>query len=194
MILEIINNEVTAVLQEVPGEQLVNAVYIEAPRGFTLSTKSHWKFDEELQQLVYTIVPLLVVQDGKIVGDFAQNSVYAVEGTIPAPEGYILGDYPMYDLDENGEIIASYPRSITRTQGQLVLLDIEVDEQGTSMLEAVEAAIAGIENKKDRIRAEIVYNAATWEIDNQFLKDMWQQFGRTPEELREVFRLAEKVH
>lgn len=194
MILEIINNEVTAVLQEAPGEQLVNAVYVEAPRGFTLSTKSHWKFDEELQQLVYTIVPLLVVQDGKIVGDFAQNSVYTVEGTIPAPEGYILGDYPMYDLDENGEIVASYPRSITRTQGQLVLLDIEVDGQGTSMLEAVEAAIAAIEDKKDRIRAEIIYNAATWEIDNQFLKDMWQQFGRTPEELREVFRLAEKVH
>ena len=73
--------------------------------------------------------------------------------------------------------------SITRRQGRLALLDV-------GRLDAVERAIAAIEDATERRSAEIEYEAHTWERGNEFLQSMWQQMGGTPSELDDLFILA----
>lgn len=75
------------------------------------------------------------------------------------------------------------PRSCTRRQGRLALLQ-------SGLLDAVEASIAAIEDPAARRAAQIEYEADTWERDNAFLQAMWAQQGGTPEQLYELFVLA----
>lgn len=75
------------------------------------------------------------------------------------------------------------PASCTRRQGRLALLH-------EGYLEAVEAAIAAIEDPVQRTQAQIEYEADTWERANLFLQAMWAQLGGTPEGLDDLFRYA----
>lgn len=75
------------------------------------------------------------------------------------------------------------PFSCTRRQGRLALLQI-------NKLDAVETAIAAIADPVQKRAAQIEYEAATWEKESAFVQSMWTQFGGTPEELDDLFRLA----
>lgn len=75
------------------------------------------------------------------------------------------------------------PASCTRRQGRLALL-------GLGLLDAAEAAIAGIENPAERSAGQIEYEAETWERANPFVQQLWESLGGTPEGLDDAFRLA----
>lgn len=78
---------------------------------------------------------------------------------------------------------ALVPQSCTRRQGRLALLQV-------GQLDAVESAIAAIDDPAQRRAAQIEYEADTWERVNPFLQAMWVQLGGTPAELDELFVLA----
>lgn len=78
---------------------------------------------------------------------------------------------------------ARVPRSCTRRQGRLALLQ-------HGLLDDVEDAVAAIEDPAARRAAMIEYEADTWERNNPFVRTMWAQLGGTPEQLDDLFRLA----
>jgi len=75
------------------------------------------------------------------------------------------------------------PSRCTRRQGRLALLN-------AGYLEMVEASIAAIVDPVERTKAQIEYEADTWERANLFLQAMWAQLGGTPEGLDDLFRYA----
>lgn len=79
----------------------------------------------------------------------------------------------------------SVPRSVTRRQGQRALL-----EDGNK-LAIVEAMIEAIEDPIEKRRAQIEYEAGTWERGNEFLRSMWAALGGTESELDDLFIMAD---
>ncbi len=73
--------------------------------------------------------------------------------------------------------------SCSRRQGRLALLEFE-------KLDLVESAIAAIDDPALRRRAQIEYEADTWERSNLFLQSMWVTLGGTSEELDALFACA----
>lgn len=87
------------------------------------------------------------------------------------------------ELVEAFEAFAVTPERCSKRQGELALLE-------AGKLDAVEAAIAAIDDAVAKRRAQIEYGADVWERDNLFLQGMWAALGGTPEELDDLFRLA----
>lgn len=87
------------------------------------------------------------------------------------------------ELAEAFEAFAVTPERCSKRQGELALLE-------AGKLDAVEAAIAAIDDAVAKRRAQIEYGADVWERDNLFLQGMWAALGGTPEELDDLFRLA----
>lgn len=75
------------------------------------------------------------------------------------------------------------PESVTRRQGRLALID-------AGKLLDVEAAIAAIADPVEKMKAQVEYDADTWERSNAFLVSMWLQLGGTEQELDDLFILA----
>lgn len=75
------------------------------------------------------------------------------------------------------------PQRCARRQGRLALLR-------AGYLAVVEQSIAAIPDPEQRMKAQIEYEADTWERDNAFLQAMWAHLGGTPEQLDDLFRLA----
>lgn len=79
--------------------------------------------------------------------------------------------------------ITVVPAKCTRRQGQLALLDRDVDA-----LIKVEAFIADIQDTLTRRKAEAEYFADTWERANPFLQVVWAQaLDGTPSGLDNLF-------
>lgn len=78
------------------------------------------------------------------------------------------------------------PVSCTRRQGQLALLS-------SGLLDAIEAAIAAIDDPQGRRQAQIEYGADVWQRGNAFLSQLWAHIGGTPDSLDDAFRLAVKL-
>ena len=87
------------------------------------------------------------------------------------------------ELAEAFEAFAVTPERCSKRKGELALLE-------AGKLDAVEAAIAAIDDAVAKRRAQIEYGADVWERDNLFLQGMWAALGGTPEELDDLFRLA----
>lgn len=75
------------------------------------------------------------------------------------------------------------PYSVTRRQARLALID-------AGKLADVEAAIAAIIGPAEKMKAEVEYEADTWERGNAFLQAMWAQLGGTDAQLDDLFILA----
>ena len=75
------------------------------------------------------------------------------------------------------------PQTVTRRQGRLALID-------AGKLVAVEAAIDATEDPIEKLKAQVEYEADTWERSNAFLQSMWAQLGGTEAELDNLFTLA----
>lgn len=75
------------------------------------------------------------------------------------------------------------PQQVTRRQGRLALLQI-------GKLDEVEQAIEAITDPLQKRRAQVEYEADTWERSNEFLQSLWAQLGGTEEELDELFIIA----
>lgn len=78
---------------------------------------------------------------------------------------------------------APVPTSCTRRQGRLALHQL-------GFLEAAEASIAAIEDGAERKRAQIEYEADTWERSNAFVQQLWASLGGSADGLDDAFRLA----
>lgn len=78
---------------------------------------------------------------------------------------------------------APVPDKCTRRQGRLALLEL-------GKLDAVEDAIAAIEDPIEKRAAQIEYEADTWERENAFVQSMWAALGGTPAQLDGLFRIA----
>lgn len=93
---------------------------------------------------------------------------------------------PNYVASSAGDWVEKLPvpPSIKRRQGRLALLEV-------GKLDAVESAIAAIEDPTGRRAAQIEYEADTWERLNAFLMEMWAQLGGTEAELDSLFVIAE---
>lgn len=74
-------------------------------------------------------------------------------------------------------------KSVTRRQGRRALL-----ERG--YFQAVEGYIASIADETERMRAQIDYEADTWERANPWVNHMLELLGLTPEQGDELFKLA----
>ena len=81
------------------------------------------------------------------------------------------------------------PQQCSGRQGQKALLRTPYGED-SNMLAAVKALIASIPDDFMREDAELDFNAATWERNNQTLQALWVQLGGTEEQLDNLFVLA----
>lgn len=75
------------------------------------------------------------------------------------------------------------PQSCTRRQGQLALIELGKYTEVLAYLEA-------IPDPKDKMIAEVEWQAAVWEVTNPFLKSLWAALGGTQESLEDAFILA----
>ena len=75
------------------------------------------------------------------------------------------------------------PASCTRRQGRLALHQL-------GFLVAAEASIAAIEDGAERMKAQIEYEADTWERSNVFVQQLWASLGGSADGLDDAFRLA----
>lgn len=75
------------------------------------------------------------------------------------------------------------PQRVSRRQGRLALIDV-------GKLAEVEAAIVAIVDPIEQMKAQVEYEADTWERGNAFLQAMWAQLGGTESELDDLFVLA----
>jgi len=87
--------------------------------------------------------------------------------------------------DVTGEYLepTSSRESVTRRQGRLALIDV-------GKLAEVEGAIASIIDPIERLKAQVEYEADTWERSNEFLQGMWALLGGTESQLDDLFTLA----
>lgn len=83
---------------------------------------------------------------------------------------------------------ATIPQQVTRRQGRLALLETQTDD--TNYLVLVEAAISSMSDPLEQMKAQVEYEADTWERDNAFLQSMWAQLGGTEAELDDLFIAA----
>lgn len=75
------------------------------------------------------------------------------------------------------------PQQVTRRQGRLALIEV-------GKLADVETAIAAISDPIEQLKAQVEYEADTWERSNEFLQTMWAQLGGTEQQLDNLFLLA----
>lgn len=114
---------------------------------------------------------ILRIEDGAMIPmdadnrDYAEYLLWIKKGNTPEP------------VDAVSKVT---PSQCTRRQGRLALLAI-------GKLDAVEDAIAAIEDPAQKRAAQIEYEADTWERDNLFVQTMWEQLGGTPQELDDLF-------
>jgi len=94
------------------------------------------------------------------------------------------------EWEAEGNTIAPYveppaptPQRVTRRQGRLALID-------AGKLADVEAAIAAIADPIEQMKAQVEYEADTWERGNAFLQAMWAQLGGTEQQLDALFLTA----
>lgn len=109
-----------------------------------------------------------------------------VINTISADEEFAEQHYPgawRVAAQQDVPVVPATPQSCTRRQGELALIE-------TEKIDAVEAAIAGIADPKERRKAQAEYDSDTWARNNAFLQSMWAQLGGTPAQLDDLFRLA----
>lgn len=108
----------------------------------------------------------------------AEGEAFTVDswtpGMVLAEDGVSLRD-PL-PQDETPAV----PTLCTRRQGRLVLLEAE-------KLDTVEAFIASISDPVQKARAQIEYEAETWERSNEFLQQVWASIGGTEAELDALF-------
>lgn len=108
-----------------------------------------------------------------------------------APDSSLLKPQFVNDAWVEGEdpaVIAAalIPKSVSCRQGRLALL-------GAGFLDDVEAAMDAIADPIEKRRAQIEYEADTWERDNAFLQSMWAQLGGTESELDALFVTASSL-
>lgn len=93
------------------------------------------------------------------------------------------------EVDEGDARFLAFLRSVSasavvsRRQGRLALLD-------AGKLDEVESLISAIPDAALKRRAQIEYDADTWERGNAFLQSVWSQLGGTPEGLDALFASA----
>lgn len=92
------------------------------------------------------------------------------------PEGW----YQFDPVTDPVPVPEQVPVSITRRQGRLALLQ-------AGKLEAVESAIAAIEDPIARMAAKIEYETANWERSNQRIDAIGELVGLTPAEIDQLF-------
>ena len=119
----------------------------------------------------------LIIQNDRVVAEATDDYAGPMDW-IEAPEGYELGSFLL-----PGDP-APAPDFCSRRQGLLALLTY-----GHRRAD-IEALIAAIPDELEREAALIEYEAATWERDNPFVKQMWAQLGGAPEQLDDLFRMA----
>lgn len=106
--------------------------------------------------------------------DYADYLKWLAEGNTPEP--YVPPPAPV-------------PQQCSGRQGQKALLRTPYGED-SNMLAAVKALFPLIHDDFDRQDAELDFNAATWERNNQTLQALWAQLGGTEEQLDDLFTLA----
>lgn len=113
------------------------------------------------------------------------------ESGIGCPLGWVVMDGQRPDADSIARADGTWdtaadpvPALCTRRQGLLALLSHGIKRAD------IEAQIAAMEDEVKREEAQIEYEAATWERNNQHVQSMWVLLGGDPEQLDDVFRLA----
>mgnify|MGYP000939231133 CR=1 FL=1 len=106
------------------------------------------------------------------------------------PEGWVVMEGQRPDVTSAAQADGTWaappapvPASCTRRQGRLALLTL-------GLLDAAEAAIAGIADSTEQRAAQIEYEADTWDRGNAFVQQLWAILGGEPEGLDDAFRLA----
>lgn len=81
------------------------------------------------------------------------------------------------------EAPAPVPPSCTNRQAKLALIELGFYTHATDLL-------AAITDPVDKLKAEVEWDAPTFERSSQFLNGVWEQLGGTQEQLDDAFRLA----
>lgn len=79
--------------------------------------------------------------------------------------------------------VFTVPQSCTNRQGKLALIELGHYTTVTDLLAAIEDPI-------EKLKAEVEWNAPTFERNSPFLNAVWAQLGGTQEQLDDAFRLA----
>lgn len=107
---------------------------------------------------------------------------------VPAPE-HNPQTHGCFWRGDSWELVAAepakppVPQSCTNRQGKLALIELGYYTAAIDLLAAIEDPI-------EKLKAEVEWNAPTFERDSQFLQGVWEQLGGTPEQLDDAFRLA----
>ena len=78
---------------------------------------------------------------------------------------------------------APVPQSCTNRQAKLALIELGFYTQATDLLAANTDPV-------ERLKAEVEWDAPTFERASPFLNNVWAQLGGTQEQLDDAFRLA----
>nr|WP_314711537.1 hypothetical protein [uncultured Comamonas sp.] len=78
---------------------------------------------------------------------------------------------------------APVPPSCTNRQAKLALIELGFYTHATDLLAAITDPVA-------KLKAEVEWNAPTFERGSPFLNGVWEQLGGTQEQLDDAFRLA----
>lgn len=81
---------------------------------------------------------------------------------------------------------APVPQSCTNRQAKLALIELGFYAQAIDLL-------ASITDPVGKLKAEVEWDAATFERASLFLNNVWAQLGGTQEQLDDAFRLAVKL-
>lgn len=118
-----------------------------------------------------------------------ENNAFVGGWDMNPPPGLTEVPFPPADARQKwadeawGPIPVAVPASITRGQGRLALLD-------AGLYPALEAAMTGIEDPEERLRASIQFERETWERSNPWVGQMGDAMGLTAEQIDQLFVAA----
>lgn len=81
------------------------------------------------------------------------------------------------------EPLQPVPQSCTNRQGKLALIELGWYTQALDLL-------AAITDPVEKLKADVEWNAPTFERSSPFLNGVWQQLHQSQEQLDDAFRLA----